>query len=226
MVVISFIIIVMEFILFSWFQDNYYLKSVTDYGRGTETERKLVIKLLKSGIHFQTIFHDLYIANSNGKYTQIDLVIATKVGIIVIEVKKFSGWIFGNGNQSNWTQVLAYGNQKYRFYNPVFQNNKHIEDLKKQMTQLENIPFYSVIVFYGDCTLKDILSIPTETLIVKHTTVIEVIKKITAENEPANYTNKREILNLFKYAVKTGENKNIRDSHIENIKKMLGKYRV
>lgn len=204
--------------LFSWLQDNYYLTSVTSHDRGTETERRLVVKLLKSGIHFQTIFHDLYITNSNGKYAQIDVVLATKVGIIVIEVKKFSGWIFGNGNQSNWTQILAYGKQKYRFYNPVFQNKKHIEDLKKQLTQFENIPFFSVIVFYGDCLLKNVTSIPKETRLVKHNSMLQIIKEIIAENEPAKYTNKREIIDLLKQAVKMGESKYVRDNHIENSK--------
>lgn len=38
-------------------------------------------------------------------------------GIIVIEVKDFSGWIFGNGNYFYWIKVLVYGEKKFRFYN-------------------------------------------------------------------------------------------------------------
>ena len=226
MVFITLIILIFEVIVYSWLQNNYLLKSVTDYHRGTETERKLVLKLLKSGIHFQTIFHDLYITNANGSYSQIDLVVPTKVGIIVFEVKKYSGWIFGNGNQPKWTQLLAYGKQRYRFYSPVFQNNKHILDLKKQLPQFENIPFYSVLVFYGDCVFKDISFIPNGTFIVKQHNVLKVIKNITNENEPANYINKREILNLLKNAVKNGENKDITNKHIANIKNRLGEHRI
>lgn len=77
--------------------------------RGTRAERNLVSILKSSGIPEQTIFHDLYVKKYNGNFSQIDLVVATTAGIIVFEVKDYSGWIFGTGYQSQWTQVLAYG---------------------------------------------------------------------------------------------------------------------
>ena len=73
--------------------------------RGTGSERSLVLKLLKSGIPSETIFHDLIIKKGNNKFSQVDIVLATTQGIIIIEVKDYSGWIFGNGNQTNWTPV-------------------------------------------------------------------------------------------------------------------------
>src|SRR5690348_1979375 len=129
-------------------QNNRLLKTVTSPNRGTATERDLVLTLLKSGIPKETIFHDLYLKMSNGKYCQVDAVVATSAGIIVFEVKRYVGWIFGKGYERQWTQVLAYGLEKHRFYNPVLQNKKHIENLKRQLNQA-NVPFFSVIVFYG-----------------------------------------------------------------------------
>lgn len=79
----------------------------------------MILSLLKEGINPKAIFHDLYIQKTNGEYTQIDVAVATKAGIIVFEVKDYSGWIFGNGHQRYWTQILAYGEEKHRFYNPV-----------------------------------------------------------------------------------------------------------
>lgn len=102
---------------------------------------------LNYGIHPQTIFHNLYLRKSNGRFSQIDLVVPTKVGILVFEVKDYSGWIFGNGRHNQWTQVLAYGEEKYRFYNPVMQNNNYIAELRKQLGQGDDFPFYSIIVF-------------------------------------------------------------------------------
>ena len=93
------------------------IKSVTSLNRGTNSELNLILKLLKSCINSKTIFHDLIIKKENDKFSQVDIVIATTQGIIVIEVKDYSWWIFGNGNQTNWTQVMAYGKRKYRFYN-------------------------------------------------------------------------------------------------------------
>ncbi|WP_395045257.1 nuclease-related domain-containing protein [Flavobacterium sp.] len=194
--------------------------------RGTRSERELVSKLLQYGIPSQTIFHDLYLKKYYGKYSQIDLVVATKVGIFVFEVKEYSGWIFGTGYKPQWSQILNYGRDKYYFYNPILQNAKHIEDLKKQLKQFENIPFYSIIVFYGDCELKEINFVPQNTFVVKSKRVIEVVKKILSESMPANYSNKREIVNLFEQAVKNGENEEVILQHSKNIKNMLGKDRV
>ncbi|MDR1006402.1 MAG: NERD domain-containing protein [Bacteroidales bacterium] len=205
--------------------DRKLLETVTNLDRGTNAERDMVLKFLKHGIASQTIFHDLYLKKYNGNFSQIDLVVATKVGIIVFEIKDYSGWIFGNGYHSQWTQILAYGKQKYRFYNPIMQNNKHITELKKQLKQT-NVPFFSVIVFYGDCVLKDISFVPDRTYIVKQTRVFDVIDFIMKNNIPAHYTNKIEVINILKEAVKNGESKDIRIQHIENINDMLGKDRI
>ncbi len=158
-------------IIFRKIRNNKLLKTVTRPHRGTSTERDLVLALLKYGIPAQTIFHDLYVKKPDGNYSQIDLVVATKVGIIVFEVKDYSGWIFGDGRYTQWTQVLAYGKQKFRFYNPIKQNNKHIEDLRKLLRLCGNIPFYSIVVFYGNCELKEISFIPEGTFLVKSTRV-------------------------------------------------------
>ena len=199
------------------------LETVTKSDRGTATERNLVLKLLKAGIPAQTIFHDLYIKTYSNHYSQIDLVVATKVGILVFEVKKYSGWIFGTGYQPRWTQVLAYGKTKYQFYNPIMQNNKHIVDLRRQLGQFENIPFYSIVIFYGDCIFKNVSYIPDGTFLVKSRRVFEIIKNIIENNRPAPYTNKSEIVRVLKQAVKNGESKEIQYRHIENIKSMLSK---
>ncbi|MGV8090761.1 MAG: nuclease-related domain-containing protein [Mangrovibacterium sp.] len=143
-IIVSIVFFIGFIYLLGKIRDKKLLETVTKSNRGTRTERDLVLKLLKHRIPAQTIFHDLYVKNYSGDFTQIDLVVATKVGIIVFEVKNFSGWIFGNGNHSQWTKVLAYGKKKYRFYNPIMQNNNHIKDLKKQLKQFEKIPFYSI----------------------------------------------------------------------------------
>ncbi|MDR1230484.1 MAG: NERD domain-containing protein [Spirochaetaceae bacterium] len=97
------LLLVIVFVVFFKFQQNIQdkklLETVTKPYRGTKTEKNLVLKLLKNGIPAQTIFHDLYVKKSNGEFSQIDLVVTTKVGIIVFEVKDYNGWIFGKGNK-------------------------------------------------------------------------------------------------------------------------------
>lgn len=212
--------------LFRTIRNKKMLKTVTSLKRGTKSERDLVLKLLKHKIPAQTIFHDLYIEKNNEEFSQVDIVIATTEGIIIIEVKDYSGWIFGNGNHSHWTKVLAYGKQKYQFYNPIKQNENHISAIKKQLRQFNNIPFFSIIVFYGDCELKEINYVPKNTFLVKASRIFEVLKLIRKNNEPAPYTNKNEIIKILKQAVKNGENERNQEKHVDNIEDMLGKYRI
>lgn len=199
------------------------LETVTSLERGNWSERALILKLLKQGIPAITIFHDLYVEKINSNYSQIDAVIATKAGIIVFEVKDYSGWIFGKGSQTYWTQILAYGEEKYRLYNPVKQNQKHIEALKNKMKQCGDIPFYSLIVFYGDCTLKEINYIPKDTYIIYPSQVSNTINFILENNHPANFTNKREVVNILKEGVNNGNNPEILTKHIQYINHILSK---
>jgi len=214
------------FSLSSKAKEKELLETVTKAYRGTNTERNLVLKLLKYGIQAENIFHDLYVEKSSGNFSQIDLVVITEVGIIVFEVKDYSGWLFGKGNQDKWTQVLAYGKIKHRFYNPVMQNNGHINALKKQLKQFENLPFYSVIVFYGNCRLRDVSFIPQGTFLAYPERVIDVMKTIMNKNELANYSDKSEIIRVLKEAVQNGENRETQNKHIENVRDMLGKDRI
>ena len=206
-------------------RDKELISSVTSLSRGTNSELYLILQLLNSGIPPVTIYHDLIIKD-NDEFSQIDLVLVTSEGIIVFEVKDFSGWIYGSGNNTNWTKVLSYGRKKYKFYNPIKQNNNHISELRKTLKQFENIPFFSVIVFFGDCELKEINYVPKGTYIVKSHRVFEVLNLIKNENQPTEYTNKRDVVNKLKELVSLGENVEYQKQHIENIKDMVGRDRI
>lgn len=215
---------------YSWFTNhihkNEQITSVTSLERGTWSERDLIYELLEHEIPAGAIFHDLYINKFGDKYTQIDLVVATKVGLIVFEVKDYKGWIFGRGNQDKWTQVLSYGDKKYRFYNPIKQNAGHIAELRKQSKQLSKIPMFSVIVFYGNCSLRDISIVPHDTYVTTAHRVLDVVDAIIDENPPANYTDKHEIVRILKSAVDNGNNEDMATKHAEQVQDMLGKDRV
>ena len=75
------------------------IELVTPITRGEWSERRVILYLLKAGINPKAIFHDLYIQKPSREYTQVDIAVATKAGIIVFEVKDYSGWIFGNDHQ-------------------------------------------------------------------------------------------------------------------------------
>jgi hypothetical protein len=222
----AFLALLLIYFIAKWTRDRKLLRSVTSPRRGTPSERDLVMKLLKSGVPPQTIFHDLYVKTDDGKFSQTDLAVVTDVGIIVFEVKEYSGWIFGNGNQSQWTKVLAYGRQKYSFYNPIMQNNRHIAELRKQLYQFENLTFFSVVVFYGNCELKDISFVPRGAFIVKAARVLEVIRSILKENPSIGYRNENEVIRILGQAVANGALWENQVQHSQNIREMLGTDRV
>ena len=202
------------------------IASVTSLNRGTASERDLIYQLLKSGIPGTTIFHDLLLDKGNGEYSQVDVVVPTKVGILVFEVKDYNGWILGNGGHEQWTQIMAYGRERYRFYNPIRQNNSHIHHLRKALNLSNNIPVFSIIVFYGNSTLKELNYIPRNTFVIKPYRVKDVITDILNHHPEAPFTDKWEIIRLLKDAVERGDSTFTAQQHILNIGDKLGKHRI
>ena len=197
--------------------NNRAIQTVTSLSRGEDSERNLILFLLRYGISPNAIFHDAYFHYSYDHYAQTDIIVATKVGIIVFEVKDYSGWIFGDGNHKNWTQVLAYGAEKHKFYNPILQNKTHIEVVKNQLHQFQSIPFFSVIVFFGNCTLKSINNIPPNTYVIYASDIKRCLDIIINNNPIAPYTNKWDVVNALKAGVKNGENRDIIFKHRTDI---------
>lgn len=191
------------------------IEQVTPITRGEWSERRVVLRLLKMGINPKAIFHDLYIQKPNGEYTQVDVAVATKAGIIVFEVKDYSGWIFGNEHQKYWTQLLAYGKEKHRFYNPVMQNSGHIQAIRQCLQQNPDTPIYSVIVFFGSSEFKDVTCNANNTFIIYPRSIQQVVSEILMQPN-ANFGNKYEIMNLFTKAVQNGNNPMIVYSQINS----------
>jgi len=77
-----------------------------------------------------TTFNNYIIIDENGASHQIDHIYVGREGIFVVETKNYSGKIYGSAKDHEWTQVLAGGNVKNKFYNPVKQNATHVYQIK------------------------------------------------------------------------------------------------
>ena len=84
--------------------------------------------------------------------TQIDHILVSRFGVFVIETKDYSGWIFANLKQANWTQNL-FGN-KCKFQNPIHQNSRHIRAVQNLLDFLPTEVIKSVVVFTGDAEFQ------------------------------------------------------------------------
>lgn len=96
------------------------------------------------------VLNDLTLPFGNGT-TQIDHVVVSRFGIFVVETKNYSGWIYGDAEQSHWTQVNF--SKKNRFLNPVLQNKKHIKAVR-QTTGISDLNIHGWVAFVGDAEPK------------------------------------------------------------------------
>lgn len=212
------IILLIGFLVRRHRKDMELLETVTSRHRGERSEKQLVLKLLKNGIPAQTIFHDLYIEKYDGHYSQVDVAVATKVGILVFEVKDYSGWIFGRSWQNHWTQVLNYGKEKHRFYNPIKQNLGHIKAIHNKLPNNSEVPLFSIVVFYGNSQFRDVVNNEPDTYLIYPSDVMRIVNGILASKHPAPYGNKREVVNILRQGVLNGSDEDIRSKHIMNIR--------
>jgi len=84
--------------------------------------------------------------------TQIDHILITQNGILVIETKHYSGWLFANERQKLWTQVIF--KVKNRFQNPIIQNSRHILAVQKMLDFIPKEQVQGLVVFTGDAQFK------------------------------------------------------------------------
>ena len=133
-----------------------YNEMIRDRGRYGEYLIYESLNLLQGGT--KKFLFNVYLPFHNGSMTEIDIIFIHSSGVYVIESKNYSGWIFGNESQRNWTECIKAGRevQKYRFYNPIMQNTVHIELLQNYLSDFTGIPFFSCIVFGDKCELKKI----------------------------------------------------------------------
>ena len=94
---------------------------------------------------------DVYLPLPDGTTTQIDHIVVNRYGIFVVEIKNYSGWIFGDEQSVKWTQAIY--KSKHTFQNPIRQNYRHICALSDCLGIPRNL-FVSVVAFTGDCTFK------------------------------------------------------------------------
>lgn len=94
--------------------------------------------------------------------TQIDHILVTPGAVFVIETKDVNGWVFGSPGQKEWTQTYRASRQsrkaglksvKYKFYNPLRQNEAHAIALVKPGI-VGHRWIRPVVVFVGDAQLQ------------------------------------------------------------------------
>lgn len=169
---------------------------------------------LRNKIHVpeKQILRNVYIPTSDGKTSEIDLLIVSRKGLLVFECKNYAGNIYGDMRRKKWIQYL--GKQKNLFYNPFLQNKNHVKHLKKYLKQFGDLPSYSFVTtisrgkwkvrnlgaddyFLGyNCHLIDIYNtLPDSELIMRH--YYSIIDKLTPLSRPSEEIKQQHINDII-----------------------------
>lgn len=97
------------------------------------------------------LLNDITLEYGDGT-TQIDHILLTQNGILVIETKHYSGWLFVNEEHRKWTQVIY--KVETRFQNPILQNRKHVSAVRTLLDFIPEEQVKGLVVFTGDAEFK------------------------------------------------------------------------
>ncbi|MCR1900049.1 NERD domain-containing protein [Irregularibacter muris] len=192
---------------------NSFFKTVFD--KGNYGEFLTFNKLEKLNGHHK-LMTNLYIPKEDGSTTEIDLVMISETGIYVFESKNYSGWIFGDEKQKNWTQTLQ-NKQKNKFFNPIWQNKGHIGALKSEVG-IDDVDLYkSYIIFSERCTLKKVNVESKNVKVIKRDSLLNHIKRDLLESTKVLSIEQIDGIyeNLGKYCLADDR---LKQGHIDEIK--------
>lgn len=115
--------------------------------KGSRGEKKVswMLDTCRTSEHEYLLDNIILYNPNNQRSSQIDHIFICGSGVIVVETKNYSGFIFGTDQQKEWTQVLAGGKSKQKFYSPVKQNATHIYLIKSIIGQ--HIPVFGKVIF-------------------------------------------------------------------------------
>jgi len=146
-------------------------------------------------------------------FSEIDLVMIHPTFIYVVESKNYSGWIFGSENDNYWTQRFKNGS-KFKFYNPIKQNNTHIYALSEYL-KIPKSCFFSVIVFGDYSVLKKVPDKRDRAIVINERDVPVELSNITRQNKAI--FDKTQIDNMYETLKKLRANRETKKKHVDYI---------
>ncbi len=186
--------------------------------RSRHGERGVDKRLNKLEIENKTVVSDLIIPYRNGS-SQIDNILLTTKAIYVIECKQYHGSIKGNINDKTWYQttysVSSSGRTRthaYKMYNPIMQNNTHINALS-QLLSVDKSYFVSIVCFLAAYPELDE---PCDNIIRKKeltTKIMEAESSIKAKFTLDQYNRMKSILEDYKNNPRV-----TKKEHVANVK--------
>ena len=121
----------------------------TEENQGEAAVRKMLVRWCRGSTSH--ILNNVTLRYADGT-TQIDHILITEKGILIIETKHYKGWIFANSNSRQWMQVIY--KMKNKFQNPLHQNSMHVRAVQQLLDFLPKENIRGVVVFTGEASFK------------------------------------------------------------------------
>lgn len=165
------------------------------------------------------ILHNAYVPKKQGGYTEIDVLYITRKGIFVFESKNYHGLILGDGKNTYWTLCVS-PNTQHSFYNPILQNQAHIQHLARHIAQ--DIPFFSVIAYSQQCQIKKMSNVPPDTYMVHYNDIPLVMQQVWASRPDVLTDN--QIVELFTFLAQLRPHDvNIMNAHVQSVRNLTAR---
>ena len=143
-----------------------------------KTGERYVREVLSPLSGYKKFLSNCYLPKPDGTFTEVDVILLHESGLYVFEVKNYSGWIFGEEGQKQWTQILPANrglSKSIQFFNPILQNKVHLKWLREYIG--EDAPLYSYIVFSDRCELKKITLTSNEHVVLNRRNLIYRVRR-------------------------------------------------
>lgn len=143
-----------------------------------KTGERYTREVLVSLTGYKRFLSNCYLPKPDGTFTEVDVILLHESGLYVFEVKNYSGWIFGEEGQKQWTQILPANrglSKSIQFFNPILQNKVHLKWLREYIG--EDAPLYSYIVFSDRCELKKITLTSNEHVVLNRRNLIYRVRR-------------------------------------------------
>lgn len=139
--------------------------------RGKLGENSMARQLKWLNSNEYTVLNDLRIQHKNGHTSQIDHVVVSVYGIFVIETKNYKGRISGKVSDQEWTQTFN-RKSKFTFYNPLLQNDIHVQTIERLIMKHKALPIISIVAFNNEATI----AVRTKKHVIHTSDVLDTIK--------------------------------------------------
>ncbi len=169
------ILVITGILTYFWFKNRSLKRLTKKLGQSAETIINGDIATWAKHTNNKYIKASLYAYEKNMVF-EVDGILVTNKGIIVVEIKSIKGEIHGDAASPQWIKQM--GQKQHPTGNPIIQNDKHINHIMA-MTQIK-VPIVSLIVYSNRAESIKISNQPGHVVLIRHSELFNSLDKINS----------------------------------------------